>query len=266
MATSLEVLTSGIWQLSSVVIADSGDCLVVDPGYFPRELEELGRVARARGRVVATAFTHGHWDHVVGWQTFPEAEVWGSPSLAQAIARNSARAQGDLARAKDFDGRWYVERPWPLRWPPRARALQDGERLSLGSLAIEALLLPGHSADGVALVLPERGVLVVGDYLSPCEIPFVEDVAAYQASLHRLSRVLDTVGEVIPGHGPRLTPARARQILEGDLAYLDELARHAARGDVAGALAMRWPRAEDVPGMREHHLENCAAVGLKSPA
>jgi len=262
---SIEVLTSGIWQLSSVVLADGGECLVVDPGYFPRELEELGRLARERGKVRATVFTHGHWDHVVGWQTFPEAEVWGSESLAQAISQGTPRAQGDLARAKDFDGRWYVERPTPLRWPQKARGLKDGEKLQVGQLAITALSLPGHSVDGVALVLERPRLLLVGDYLSPCEIPFVEDVAAYQATLRRLSQVLDSVDEIIPGHGPRLTPERAREILQADLVYLEGLARFAAKGDVAGALAMRWPRAEDVPGMRDHHLENLEAVGLKPP-
>jgi glyoxylase-like metal-dependent hydrolase (beta-lactamase superfamily II) len=175
-------------------------------------------------------------------------------------------ARKNLDGARDFDGRWYVERPLPLRWPDRLSGLKDGETFAIGGAKAEVFNLPGHSEDGLALRFGGEGVMLVGDYLSPCEIPFVENVARYQQTLRRLDGLLGAVGEVIPGHGPRLTVPRAREILEQDLAYLDGLARHAAEGDVAGALAMRWPRAQDVPGMRDHHLENCAAAGLKLPA
>jgi glyoxylase-like metal-dependent hydrolase (beta-lactamase superfamily II) len=263
---AFEVLQSGIWQLNSVVISDRGMVAVVDPGYFPRELKELAGLARSRGSVDAVLFTHGHWDHVVGWQTFPEARVLGSPSLAEAVAKNLPAAKKNLDGARDFDGRWYVERDPPLAWPERVFPLEDGDALELAGTKAEVLTLPGHSSDGLALRFGGEGVLLVGDYLSPCEIPFVDDVVRYQATLKRLSGVLDGVREVIPGHGPRLTVPRAREILEQDLVYLGELERHGAAGDVEGALAMRWPRAQDVPGMRDHHLENCVAVGLKRPA
>jgi glyoxylase-like metal-dependent hydrolase (beta-lactamase superfamily II) len=41
----------------------------------PRELVDLRELASQRGQVRAVAFTHGHWDHVAGWQTFPGAKV-----------------------------------------------------------------------------------------------------------------------------------------------------------------------------------------------
>ncbi len=250
-ALAVEVFTSGIWKLSSVLLSRGGRALAVDPGYFPRELSALAERARAHGRVDAVVFTHGHWDHVIGWRTFPGAEVLGSPDLAEAVASGSERAREDLDGARQFDGRWYVERPEPLGWPARIRPLTPGARLDLGGAAIEAIHLPGHSPDGLGLVIPDRGLLIAGDYLSPEEIPFVDDLDAYRATLRRLIELLESLDLVIPGHGPRLDRAAARSIARADLEYLDRLADPAEEPD-----AVPLPRAAEVPGMRDHHREN----------
>ncbi len=262
MTVTVDVATSGIWQLSSVVLGSEGECLVVDPGYFPRELDELARAAAARGRVTAVAFTHGHWDHVIGWRAFPGAPVVASAALAAAVAGDTALARDNLAQARELDGRWYVARPAALAWPDSVRPLSEGDGFALGRTTVRALLLPGHSPDGLALHLPDAGLLVVGDYLSPCEIPFVDDLAAYRRTLRRLLDLAGDLDGVIPGHGPPLDRAAARAIASADLAYLDALAGCAERGDANGALAIPLPRAADVPGMREHHVENCVNAGL----
>jgi hydroxyacylglutathione hydrolase len=262
---SIDVRTSGIWQTTSTVIAASDACIVVDPAYFPRELDELATLARSRGEVRAVVFTHGHWDHVIGWQSFPGAEVWTSPSLAQAIASGAEIASRNLADARAFDARWYIERPAPVRWPDAARPLGEGERIDIAGVRIEAALLPGHSDDGLALLVEDRWLLP-GDYLSPCEIPFIDDLNAYRATLRRFDALLAEIEAVIPGHGPRLSRVEARAIAAADLVYLDGIALAVDRGDAAAGLAVALPRAASVPGMWEHHLANCRKAGLSVPA
>jgi glyoxylase-like metal-dependent hydrolase (beta-lactamase superfamily II) len=252
-APSIEVATSGIWQLSSVILSSRGRSWLIDPGYFPREVAELASRAAARGPTEVVVFTHGHWDHVVGWRAFRGAKVMGSERLSRAVAAGEPTAAKDLAGARDFDGRWYVERP--IDWPPEIQPLREGDRATLGDLEIEALILPGHSADGVGLWIAERGALICGDYLSPLEIPFVDDLAAYAKTLRRLIAFLDQVELVIPGHGPALDRASALAIAREDLAYLEAIA---AATDAEAALAVPLPRAAAVPGMLEHHRENVA--------
>lgn len=263
----LEIRHSGIWQLSSSVLSQGGAVLVIDPGYFPRELDELSALAGQAGEVLAVAFTHGHWDHVLGWRSFPGAEVWTSDHLASAIRDGTPEAERNLRDARDFDGRWYVEHGAELAWPPleRVRPLSEGESVRAGELELSALSLPGHSPDGLGLFARAAGLLFVGDYLSPCEIPFVADLGAYRATLRRLLSLLDETALVIPGHGPRLRSPEATAIAAADLRYLDALAARAEAGDVAGALALELPRAAAVPGMREHHLDNLRAAGLTLP-
>jgi hydroxyacylglutathione hydrolase len=257
---TIDVLTSGIWQTTSTIVASGGRCLVIDPAYFPRELEAIAARARERGHVEAVVFTHGHWDHVMGHHALPGAPVWLSSTLERSITGNDPRAAKYLDDARDFDSRWYVPRPHGHTWPTSRRGLDDGERIEVGGLVVEILQLAGHSPDGLAVVAD--GTLVCGDHLSPCEIPFVDDAPAYRATLARLIDRLPDLREVIPGHGPRMSAGDALAIARADLAYLDGLLAAAAANDRDAALALPWPRATDVVGMRDHHLENLAAVGL----
>ncbi len=251
--TTIDVQHSGIWQLSSAVVADAGACLVIDPGYFPRELEALAATAAARGTTTHVLFTHGHWDHVMGWRTFPGAEVVASTQLVADVSGNTATAATNLSSARDFDGQWYVVRSGPLAWPERLRPLGDGETLTIGGATLASLALPGHSPDGLALVLDQPRVLFAGDYLSPCEIPFVDDVEAYRATLRRLLALFPEIDAVIPGHGPRLSRAEAAEIARDDLAYLDALVDPHSDD-------IRLPRAAGVPGMMDHHARNIATA------
>lgn len=250
----LDVLTSGIWQTNSTIVSGRHGCFVVDPAYFPRELEAIADVAQGRGGAAAVVFTHGHWDHVMGHTSFPRRPVLVSAALAEAVASGEARAAKYLDDAREFDSRWYVPRPGGHAWPATMQGVAEGAH-EVAGLAVRVLELRGHSPDGMGLVI--EGVLLAGDHLSPCEIPFVDDLTAYQATLRRLIELLASeVREVIPGHGPRLRRDEAIAIARDDLEYLQRL-------EAGGGEEIELPRAAEVVGMREQHRANCAKVSSR---
>ncbi len=259
--TRVDVMTSGIWQMASTIIRNGRKCLVVDPGYFPREVSDLVRLIPEGVSVEALLLTHGHWDHIMGHGVFPNVPVYASSVLTRSVVEGGELATQAMAKAQEFDSRWYVERPWGYRWPADLRGLDDGGRFNIGDLEIEAFLIPGHTPDGMAI--RAETWLLVGVHLSPCEIPFVDNLRDYRRTLQRLISLIPAgIDTVIPSHGPQLSAEQALQIAREDLRYLDHIARCAERHDVAGALRLPLPRAENVVGMPEHHKANCRNAGL----
>jgi glyoxylase-like metal-dependent hydrolase (beta-lactamase superfamily II) len=252
---------SGIWQMTSTVVCAGESCLVVDPGYFPRELDALVCAVPQGAAVEALFFTHGHWDHVVGHGAFPGVPVYTSSVLARSVAQGGELATEAMRKGREHDSQWYVVRPWGYEWPKDLRGLDDGGWFNIGGLDIEAFLIPGHAPDCMAI--RAENWLLVGDYLSPCEIPFVDDLADYRRTLQRLILLIDAgIENVVPGHGPPLSTEDARRIAREDLRYLDQIVRCAERQDTSAAVAIPLPRAGEVFGMPDRHRENCCKAGL----
>jgi glyoxylase-like metal-dependent hydrolase (beta-lactamase superfamily II) len=79
-------------------------------------------------------------------------------------------------------------------------------------------------------------VLVVGDYLSPVEIPMLSPGGsrdAYRATLERLAPLVEAADWVVPGHGGPIDSARAAALLREDLAYLTDWTLPLARRTAA---------------------------------
>jgi glyoxylase-like metal-dependent hydrolase (beta-lactamase superfamily II) len=257
----VDVRLSGIWQMTSTVIRCGSSCLVVDPGYFPRELAELAALIPRRAKVEAVVFTHSHWDHVVGHGIFPGVPVYASSVLLRSVREGRALAVEAMKKAQEYDSQWYVARPWGYGWPADIRGIDDGGGFNIGDLDVEAFFIPGHAPDGLAI--RAESWLLVGDYLSPCEIPFVDNLSDYRRTLQRLMTLIGAgIEYVIPGHGPILSGEEARRIAREDLHYLDTIACCAANNDAITAQQISLPRAARVYGMTDHHRDNCRKAGL----
>jgi glyoxylase-like metal-dependent hydrolase (beta-lactamase superfamily II) len=209
-----------------LLIAGS-EAVAVDPGVTQPEIEAVRERASSEGaQVVAVVATHGDFDHVAGIASFPDAEAVMGPRAAGRIA--SGAALRDMAEQGA---------PLGLSWPgsPRCdRVLRVGRSERVGPFSIETMELEGHTDDGIGLRLRKPDALIVGDYLSPIEYPFVyHSTVAYRSTLAGLAVLLrrDPPALVIPGHGAPLDAARALEIAESDLDYL-----HALRLAVAGSI------------------------------
>lgn len=188
---------------------------MIDSPVLPEELEALPSVlAQAGWELTGLLATHVDWDHLLGRTVWPDAPL----GLAESSARRLAQEPGVVQRElREFDRRHYVERP-----PLGLGAVQElpvPGRLDIGEAELELHPASGHTTDGMAIVVPWAGVLVGGDYLSPCEDPMVVDAGQYRATLERLRPLVDAAEWVVPGHGAPMRADRAVEILEAHLAH-----------------------------------------------
>jgi glyoxylase-like metal-dependent hydrolase (beta-lactamase superfamily II) len=92
---------------------------------------------------------------------------------------------------------------------------------------------------------------VAGDYLSDVEIPMISpggSVAEYRATLARLAPLAEAAEAIVPGHGAPADRAKALQILDEDLEYLDALER--------GEIKPKLPPGRDSKRQQAIHAEN----------
>jgi glyoxylase-like metal-dependent hydrolase (beta-lactamase superfamily II) len=147
--------------------------------------------------------THGHWDHI--GDNARVSDHTGAPIAVHPL---------DADRLSDPHPLWA-----PFDIPPSVPAVElaEGGEIRFGSIRLQVLHTPGHTAGSVCLLAPEAGLLFSGDTLfagsfGRVDLPGGDGIAMVE-SLDRL-RGLDDPLAVLPGHGPPTTIGRERPWLE----------------------------------------------------
>ncbi|MGB2991468.1 MAG: MBL fold metallo-hydrolase, partial [Paenisporosarcina sp.] len=139
----LTVFQSALWKTTSSVIETNDLILVVDPTWLPLEVKEIQEhVAHIRkGKDVYLLFTHGDFDHIIGYHAFPDAKVIGSKGMQE-----HPRKQYKLDLIQSFDNEYYVERPYDIEFPTIDIVIEnDGQQLVVGDTKFTFYLSPGHT-------------------------------------------------------------------------------------------------------------------------
>ncbi len=230
-----------------------GETFVIDTPVLPDELDALPSLLQQAHFPSPSGLlvTHADWDHLLGRLAFPGVALGAGESTAERLKGAPGQAQRDL---RDFDEGLLIEREQPLALGS-VQALPVPGRCAVGDRELELYAAQGHTADGMAVLIPWALVLVAGDYLSPIELPTLSDggeLQAYLATLERLRALVTHAEHVVPGHGPVLGGEQALAILEEDAAYLQALAEHGADAEL--------PSGRRGGAQRRLHRENVAAL------
>jgi glyoxylase-like metal-dependent hydrolase (beta-lactamase superfamily II) len=267
------VVTSQLFQAHCTIVRAPGgeEAFAIDSPVLPEELELLASLVQQAGfpEPQGLLATHADWDHVLAPLAFREAALGCAESSVERLRAEPGAAQRALRR---FDEELHVERRAPLSLGS-VQALAVPGRCSIGDAELELHPTAGHTADGMAICIPWARVLVVGDYLSPIELPvlgeakaygvgeadgeakanFVEDtLGAYVATLERLRPLVSDAEHVVPGHGPVIDGAAALGVLDEDLAYLQGLRERGVEAEL--------PQARRSHVQRELHVQNATRV------
>ena len=193
----VQVLPIGPLRTNVVVVGDPErrEAIVVDPA-IPSLAALTTYLAERNWRLVLALATHGHWDHM--------------GEMAALAAHHTAHHHEGLPIGVHPLDRYRLVDPQPLAAPfpipavVPTRDLNDGDRISTGSINFTVLHTPGHTEGSISLFDESAGLLLSGDTLlfggwGRTDLPG-GDAAAMLNSLSRL-RTLDPATRVIPGHG-----------------------------------------------------------------
>ncbi len=163
----------------SYVIADeaSGEAAVVDSSYNADELSRILKTKNLRLKYVIN--THGHSDHTDCNDEL--RDVFG----AKVVAYKGSRAEHDVD-------------------------VNDGDVLNVGSVRIKVIYTPGHTPDGICLLVDDR-ILLTGDtlFVGECgrtDMPGGDARSLYSSFFDKLLKLDDSVA-VYPGHDYGRSPS-----------------------------------------------------------
>ncbi|MFF3019989.1 MBL fold metallo-hydrolase [Streptomyces sp. NPDC057939] len=206
-----------VWDCTVGLVVGDESVLLIDPGSSVREGAEVRAEAeRLTGRrVTHIAFTHGHFDHVMGAPAFPGAEVFGAVGLERLLA--PARGREELRASAVRNGLAEDEAAEAAELLRAPGHLVSGEwTLELGGVQVLlANLGPAHSQHDLTVFVPgEREVVFCGDIVEESGEPQAGRDAVpgqWPAALDRLLSLGGDDAVYVPGHGALVTADFVRE-------------------------------------------------------
>lgn len=242
VAAGVHVVTARLYTTTStVLVAEDGSCVVVDPAVSAAEVDGLARAVAQRGwRPVAGFSTHPHWDHVLWSEGLGTGPRWATAVAAQVAERERTGLVEGASTAPGHDTT-LIARLTPL--DPGATTLPWASR------DVVVVEHGAHAPGAAALVVPDAKVLLAGDMLSDLEVPLLDLAAAdpvgdYTRALDALEAAAERYGVdvLVPGHGHVADRDGLLARLAADRAYLAAL--RDGRTPADARLADAWLRAE----------------------
>lgn len=258
----ITVFQSALYQTTCCVVETKDFLLVVDPNWLPHEIQEIQEhVASIQGnRELYLLFTHGDFDHVIGYRAFPGAKVIGSTGL-----KEHPNKEKKVKMILQFDNEYYINRPYEVTFPEVDLVIEeDGQQLVIGDTIITFYLSPGHTHDGLFTIIESLGLWITGDYLSDFELPFIYHSAKdYEETLRKAEQILDThaIEVLVPGHGVTTTnQEEMKHRVQVSQNYLDRLIAAVKKVDSEALLALEKEMPFPSNFTKQCHEENIAII------
>lgn len=231
---NLTIFESELFRTTSTCVVTNDCLLLVDPNWLPSEVQTIRGFAEkhGEGKEKYLLFTHSDYDHIIGYGAFPDFQTIASQRFV-----DNPDADKQLQQTIAWDDEYYIRRNYALSYPAIDHPISgEGQGMRIGADEYIFYQAPGHNYDGLLTFNRSRGILIVGDYLSNIEFPYVyHSFAAYRTTLQALEAIIAS-GEVkvlITGHGDHTTEREEMERrIRKDRAYLDGVESSVRSGTV----------------------------------
>ncbi len=220
VAEDVYVFTSQLYaQVNAGAIVGQDWSILIDTLAYPAETKEIRDFLEERlsKPVRYIINTHYHSDHTLGNCWFPNATIL-SHSLCRTLLETKGKRTLAAAKRTNRELRNLKIVLPDVVFEKGALSLQIGKR------AIKLLHLPGHSPDGIGVLLVEDRVLFSGDILMPLPYIVDGDFDTMVESMKRLPKM--KLENVVQGHGETFLLGEVTSKVEDNLAYMNIIRRH----------------------------------------
>ena len=177
--------------ICTYALVDGPDAVVFDTHVSPEHGARIrATLAELGARRFVVVLSHWHLDHVAGTGAFGDCEVVASRLTAERLTRDrTAIEHGRLEGPPGIS---------PLVLP--TTLVDERHSFACGGLTIELIRFAIHSADGMALHVPELDLLLAGDMLEDT-VTYVSEADALETDLVELERLRGLGSRIFPDHG-----------------------------------------------------------------
>lgn len=231
IAENVYVFQSEIYaQVTAGVITGPEWAVLIDTLAFPEETLAIREfVEQDLGIPIRYVInTHYHADHAWGTCFFPGAlviahelcrellETRGVPSLEEARQHNASMRQVEIVL-------------------PHLTFSEGTLTLKVGKKNLVVMPLPGHTVDGIGVLIEEDRILFSGDVFMP--LPYLVDGNIEQMidTYKKLSKM--SLENIVQGHGDVVLRGEIEHTIEDHLQYLSTIRKHVRR-----ASRRKYPR------------------------
>ena len=209
-------------QVNAGLITTNDGCVLIDTLPFPQETAEIQRFVRERlhSEVRYIILTHSHADHVYGAFLFPRAEVVGHLFSRELMIKHTRPALTEARKKNTVLANVFLRLPTLLT--------EDEAAIRIGGTTLNLRHSPGHSPDVLTVYFKDEKLLFASDTIMP--IPFfangnIDDLRRSLRAILEIPRLED----VVQGHGPVLLRGEVKDVLAGQLDYLNQVEAHVER-------------------------------------
>jgi len=180
--------------------------------------------------------THYHADHTWGNCFFPDATIIAHTRCSELLQERGIPALKDAKKRSTTMNQVEIVLP--------NMTLDDGELiLQIGKKHLKIISAPGHSEDGIAVLVVEDRVLFAGDAFMP--IPYlpdgnIEEMLAFYANVREMS-----LENIVQGHGEIILRGEVEPSINDNLDYISAILK-AAKTALRRKSPMEFLASQDV--------------------